>query len=142
MNISKIGFYHIVQKEGWLRDEISWNKGNISDLPELLLWLCPLYGSVLSKDFLQGLSFQLERFVVSKEFNRSGWGEGFILWFSLSGSALLSKINTTTFLGTISWFWQLLWFFVCWNWIYNRRFRFTRCTVLLTAKEYLWPANL
>ena len=58
-------FCHIVQKEGWLRDGISRSKGNVSDLSELLSWLCPLYGSVLSKDFLQDLSFQLERFVVS-----------------------------------------------------------------------------
>ena len=65
MNISKIGFCHIVLKEGWLRDGISWNKGNVSDLSELLPWLCPLYGSVLSKYFLQDLSFQLELFVVS-----------------------------------------------------------------------------
>ena len=47
--------------------------------------------SVLSKDFLQDLSSQLERFVMSYEFNRNGWNEGLILCFSLSGSALLSK---------------------------------------------------
>ena len=64
MNISKTGFCHIVQKEGWLRDGISSNKDNVSELSELLSWLCPLYGSVVSKDFLPDLSFQLERFVV------------------------------------------------------------------------------
>ena len=142
VNISKIGSCHIVLEEAWLKDGISWNKANVSDLSELLSWLCLLYESVLSKDFLQDISFQLERFVVSEEFNRNGWGEGLILCFSLSGSALLSKIIATLFLGTILWIWQWSWFFVCWNWIYNRRFRFTRCTVPLTAKEYLRPANL
>ena len=55
----------------------------------------------MSKDFLQDLSFQLERFLVSYEFNRNGGGEGLILCVSLSGSDLLSKINATLFLGTI-----------------------------------------
>ena len=55
----------------------------------------------MSKDFLQDLSFQLERFLASCEFNRNGWGEGLILCFSLSGSNLLSKINATPFLGTM-----------------------------------------
>ena len=142
VNISKIGFCHIIQKEGWLRDGINWNKGNVSDLSELLSWLCPLHGSVLSKDFLQDLSFQLEQFIVSQKFNRNGWGEWLILCLSLSRSALLSKINAIPFLGTILWIWQWSWFFVCWNWIYNRRFRFTRCTVSLTIEEYLRPANL
>ena len=137
-NISKIGFCHIVQK-GWLRDGISWS---VSDLSELLSWLCTLYGSVLSKDFLQDLSFQLERFVVSYEFSRNSWGEGLIMCYSLSGSALLSKINSTPFLGTILWIRQWSWSFVCWNWICNRRFRFTRCRAPLTVKEYLRPANL
>ena len=150
VNASKTGFCHIVQKEGWLRDGISWNKdnvsdlsellsrdgmswnkGNVSDLSDLLLWLCPLHGNVLSKDFLQDLWFQLERFVC--------WGEGLILCFSLRGSALISKINATSFLGTILWIWQRSCFFLCWNWIYNHRFRFTTCTAPLTAEEYLRP---
>ena len=65
MNISKIGLFHIAQKEGWVRNGISRKKGDVIDLSELLSWLCTLYGSVLSKEFLQDLSFQFERFVVS-----------------------------------------------------------------------------
>ena len=139
VNISKIDFCHIVQKKGWLRDGISWNKGDVSDLSELLSWLIPLYGSVQSKDFLQELSFQLEQFAVSEEFIRNGWGEGLILCFSLNGGALLPKINATPFLSTILWIWQWSWFFVCWNRTYNHRFRLTRCTGPLTAEEYLRP---
>ena len=60
-----------------------------------------LYESVLSKYFLQDLSFQLEGMKGSLELNRNSWGEGLILCFGLSGSALLSKINATPFLGTI-----------------------------------------
>ena len=125
-NISKIGFRYIVQKEGWLRHGISWNQGYESHLFDVLSSLCPLYGSFVSKNFLQDLSFQLERFLVSCEFNRNGWGEGLILCFILSGSDLLSKINATPFLGTILWIWEWSWFFECWNWIYDRKFRFKR----------------
>ena len=140
-NISKIGFRHIVQKGGWLRYGITWHQGYESHLFEVLSSLCPLYESFMSKDFLQDLSFQLERFLASCEFNRNGWGEGLMLSFSLSGSNLLSKINATPFLGTMLWIWQWSWFFECWNWVYDRKFRFTRCIVPLNAEHYLRPAK-
>ena len=138
VNISRAGFYHIVQKEGWLRNGISWNKSNVSDLSELLSWLCLLYGSVLSKD----LSFIFPIRVLRIQYNRNGWGEGLILCFSLSGSAMRSKINATPMLGTILRIWQWPWFFVRWNWIFNHRFRFTWYTAPLTAEDNLRPANL
>ena len=140
-NISKIGFRHIVQKAGWLRYGISRNQGYESHLLEVLSSLCLLYRRFISKNFLQDFSFQLEQFLVSCEFNRNGWGEGLMLCFSLSVSDLLSKINATPFLGTILWIRQGSWFFECWNWIYDSKFRFTRCIVPLNAEHYLQPAK-